>query len=278
MPAGVRAKLSSMPADEAGWASEWLTGSIFDDAPESWQALQNMVAQVFSEMGYLNVQTPYKLVGVRTTKEVDVYAEDHSAMPPLQIVCECKYWESRVPQSVVLEFRVALEDSGMNRGFIISKAGFQLPGAHSAAYKTPVVLADFGQFQALFFYTWLKAMSIRLERSSRLLFNFAPMTWYDFAPQLSKDKIPALFDLQSKYEVLFSHPMGLTILDVHNTPVSCGITARNPSIFEPYKNLGIRTYRQFFDLLQGMVDQALCEFRLLFRITSEPRVTRLDTP
>lgn len=235
-----------------------------------------MAARLFSELGYLNVQTPYKLKGVRTTKEVDVYAEDHFAGPPLRIACECKHWESAVPQGVVLEFRSVLEDAGINRGFLVSKAGFQ-SGARDAALSTPIVLADFTQFQKLFFTAWVATMSRRLDRSARLLAEFHPLASYDIEPNLPKNKLPVLLDLQRKYNALFSLLPGMSILQVYDVPVSCAIIAREPSYWERWTNLGIRTYRQFFERQLAMVDQALGEFRVLFGTASKPISTHQDT-
>jgi hypothetical protein len=107
-------------------------------------------------------------------------------------------------------------------------------------------------------------MSIRLDRSARRLIGFHPLGWYDFQQTLAQDKMSALFDLHKKYETVFSSLMGMTLLEANSLPVSCGITARNTSIFEPYRKQGIKTYRQFFDRHLGIVDQALDEFQVLF--------------
>src|SRR5947207_16018216 len=112
--------------------SEWLEGNIFDAQPAHWKGLQDHVAQLFRELGWTDVQTPYKLQGVRITKEVDVYGVDSSTTPGLRVACECKHWGSAVPQGVVMEFRAVLEDSGVGRGFVISRRGFQC-GALEAA-------------------------------------------------------------------------------------------------------------------------------------------------
>jgi hypothetical protein len=154
------------------YKSEWLKGDIFDRQPETWRDLQDYVAQMFREIGCLDVQTPYKLAGVRTTKEVDVYAVETSVVPPIKIVCECKHWASRVPQGVVLEFRSVLEDSGVNRGFIILKDWFPVEGAYDAARNTSIVLLDFEHFMRSFFDSWLTAMSIRLDKASNRVFPF----------------------------------------------------------------------------------------------------------
>ena len=256
-----------MPETGRTHRSEWLTGEIFDQRPQTWRDLQDYVAQVFRETGCVNVETPYKLAGVRTTKEVDVYAEDTSVVPPIRIACECKHWTSAVPQGVVLEFRSVLEDSGVNRGFIISRAGFQSPGAHDASRNTCIVLLDFEQFMALFFDSWLKVMSVRLDKATHRLFPFFDIYYFENLPELPKDKLQLFFDLQHKYRVLFSP--ATRIPDGRGAPISMAITARNTAIIEPLKELGITSFRQFFDVLLTMADQALIDFCSLFRVAPE---------
>lgn len=244
--------------------SGWLKGDIFDKQPESWRDLQDCVAQVFREIGCVDVETPYKLSGVRTTKEVDVYAVDGSVVPPIKIACECKYWDSAVPQGVVLEFRSVLEDSGVNRGFIISKVGFQSPGAYNAAANTCIVLLDLEGFMQLFFDSWLMAMSIRLDKAVDLLFPFFDVYYFERLPELPQDRFSDFVQLKNKYRALFS--LGTRIPPGHEVPISMGITARNPSIIEPLKELGITSYRRFFDVLLTMADHALMDFCSLFGV------------
>lgn len=246
--------------------SQWLRGGVFDDEPQTWLDLQNYVAQLFHELGFQDVKSPHKLVGVRTAKEVDVYAVDASAVPPIRIACECKNWNSAVPQGVVLEFRSVLEDSGINRGFIVSKLGFQ-SGARDAAENTPIVLLTFEGLTELFFDAWLKAMSARLDRVSRLLFPFFDIYWFETLPKLAEDKFPRFENLKEKYWVLFT--LGTRLADRDRKQISIAITAANKSVFEPFIQLGIMTYRQFFDILLAMADEATLEFCSLFEITTE---------
>jgi len=240
--------------------SEWLSGNIFDTNPRDWRDLQDHVAKVFREIGCVDVKTPYKLLGVRTTKEVDVYAVDGSVVPSMTIACECKYWESAVPQGVVLEFRSVLEDSGVNRGFIISKFGFQ-SGAFDAARNTPVVLENFDGFMNLFFDKWLTAMSLRLRDVSDRLFPFFDIYWFESLPALPEHKIQLFDQLRSDYRVLLT---AARIVDGTKVPVSIGIVARNPEIIMPLKALRIASYRQFFDVLFSMAERALADFCSLF--------------
>lgn len=238
--------------------SEWLQGNIFDDTPKTWRQLQDYVAQIFREVGYTQVNSPHKLTGVRGTKEFDVYAVDTFVVPPNKIACECKNWSARVSQDTVLGFRSVLEDNGINKGFIISKKGFQ-SGAYEAAKNTPIVLVDFIEFMDLFFGAWLKAMSLKLHEVTDALFPFFDIYWFEHFPELSKEQTARLFELREKYWVLFS-PTKIWDKRPGSAPISIGIIARNPEIYAPLKHLGISTYRQFFNRLLAMADHALIDF------------------
>ena len=87
--------------------------------------------------------------------EVDVYAEDLSSQPKTVYLCECKHWQSAVPQTVVHAFRTVVTDYGANWGFIISSAGFQ-SGAFEAAAKSNVRLLTWDEFQELFVDRWIE--------------------------------------------------------------------------------------------------------------------------
>lgn len=244
-------------------SSEWLQGTIFDNPPGTWQELQEYVARVFREIDYTEVYSPYEITGVRGTKEVDVYAINSSVVPSNKIACECKYWEKRVEQDVVHGFRSVMQDNGINTGFIISKKGFQ-SGAYEAANNTPVVLVSFDQFMDLFFATWLKAMSARLHRATDALFPFFDIYFFETFPEFPQEKVDQLVALQEKYRLLFS--LSVRVSDFDKNPISIGIIAHNPKAYKPYQQLGITTYRQFFDVLLGMAEHALVDFCTLVGI------------
>ncbi|WP_442852528.1 restriction endonuclease [Roseobacter sp. SK209-2-6] len=75
---------------------------------------------------------------------------------PLLVLCECKYWQQPVPQSVVHALKVVCSDAGANQGLIISKKGFQ-SGAEEKPLFTNVRLKTFGQFQETYFLDWRRS-------------------------------------------------------------------------------------------------------------------------
>jgi hypothetical protein len=70
------------------------------------------------------------------------------------IICECKNWRTNVPREVVHAFRTVMQETGANRGYIISRTGFQ-QGAIDAAQATNVELVAYGQFQEIYFAKWI---------------------------------------------------------------------------------------------------------------------------
>jgi Restriction endonuclease len=135
---------------------------IFDEAPRSWTELQNRVAQVFTEVG-CEVAIEKRVELSRGCATLDVVVEDRRVAPPSLYICECKYWNKRVPKSVVHAFRAVVSDLGANRGLLISAKGFQA-GANEAARFTNVDLLTWQQFEDLMFDRWYAAITFRLHR------------------------------------------------------------------------------------------------------------------
>jgi len=127
---------------------------ITSTVPDHWRSLQREVGRILSECGFL-VEVEKKVKNVRETVELDVYAEEELNGRKYSIVCECKNWKTRVPQTVVHSFRTVLTDLGANLGYIVSLAGFQ-NGALHASDSTNVKLVTWEEFQHEFEESWLK--------------------------------------------------------------------------------------------------------------------------
>src|SRR6266545_3210589 len=114
---------------------------IFDSPPSTWEQLEIMVAQAFSEMGYESDRN-HEVMTVRGRVKIDVYAVKRSTPIPTVVLCECKHWSKPVEQNVIYGFRSICSDVGAHFGLIISKAGFQL-GAKETREATNIHLLDF---------------------------------------------------------------------------------------------------------------------------------------
>ncbi|WP_192563878.1 restriction endonuclease [Pseudomonas gozinkensis] len=172
---------------------------ISRNVPDSWQALQTEVGRILHECGF-DVEVEKKTQAVRGAVELDVYAEETVRGRKYAIVCECKYWKSRIPQNVVHGFRTVVQDIGANIGYIISMEGFQ-SGAISASDLTNLKLVTWQEFQDIFEESWYEGFFTNQihERLSSLMTYaepFAP-TWFE---QMSDEDKSTYFALRDKYE------------------------------------------------------------------------------
>jgi hypothetical protein len=121
------------------------------------------VTQVFNEMGCV-AETGVTKELPRGRVEFDIIVDDVTTTPHSLYVCECKHWSRRVPQYVVHGFRTTVIEIGANRGFIISRAGFQ-SGAREAAKWTNVDILTWEEFEGLMFDRWIDGVTRRLNPS-----------------------------------------------------------------------------------------------------------------
>jgi hypothetical protein len=135
---------------------------IFIDAPNDWKDLEMRVCQILSECG-CRTERGKHLSLPRGGVDIDVYAEDLTREPHIVIVCECKYWETRVPKSTIHSFRTVISETGAHVGFIVSSVGFQ-SGAIEAVKNTNIELVTWQQFQKRFYDRWFDAMGAKLEQ------------------------------------------------------------------------------------------------------------------
>lgn len=129
--------------------------TINETIPVDWRDLQNQVARILSECS-MRVEIEKDITTSRDTVNVDVLALDNTRKPSTIYLCECKYWRSAVPKTVVHAFRTVVNDYGANGGFIISSNGFQ-QGAYTAAQYTNIQLLTWEEFEALFVDKWYEA-------------------------------------------------------------------------------------------------------------------------
>lgn len=120
--------------------------------PKTWQTLQEGVAKTLSECGF-TVEIEKTIQSARGMVELDVYAEEIVSGRKYVIVCECKHWKNRIPQTVIHSFRTVVSEIGANVGYIISPKGFQR-GALKSSDLTNLKLVTWREFQDLFEECW----------------------------------------------------------------------------------------------------------------------------
>jgi len=141
---------------------------IIENSPSTWKELQGLVAKVLDDCGF-ETEIEKTIETVRGKVEVDVYAEKTTGFQS-KVLCECKYWENNIPQSVIHAFRSVVGDYGASQGFVISKNGFQ-KGAYEAIFKSNVVLLNWNEFQEKFEIEWLKQIVERNFKTGRKLMD-----------------------------------------------------------------------------------------------------------
>lgn len=234
--------------------------SIFDHKPASWNELQNMVGQMFEEMG-CEVAVGDKLKNVRGAKEIDVFVRDHTPSPPSIYLCECKHWKRAVPQETVHSFRAVMGDFGAHRGFIISTNGFQT-GAFEAAKNTNINLVTFDELQDIFVERWRISMEEMQIPFSNLLFKY----WDPTGGRMPK------FQWTERHRERHSRLMESYEPYIHLGPTSrfALFKRKFPIVLPRINNLGqfegqtvIETYRQLYDFMHANRDLALYHFQVL---------------
>jgi len=181
--------------------------------PETWKDLQNEVGQILRECGFY-AEVDKNIKTAREAVDVDVYAEDHSRIPEIKYLIECKHWKTRVPKTIVHAFRTVVSDFGANVGLIVSSVGFQ-SGAFDAAKKSPIKLVDWKEFQGLFINIWIeKYFAPELQKAAGPLIEYTePINSRIFrkADLLSRERKTKFKELRAKYFELAMCALPLSI-------------------------------------------------------------------
>ena len=122
---------------------------IICDKPNSWKDLQDKVAKILTQCNF-NVEIEKKFESIRSNIEIDVFAIENVDERKYQIICECKYWNTNIPQLYIHALRTVVSDLGVNIAYIISTSSFQI-GSHKSAELTNVELLTWDEFQIFFF-------------------------------------------------------------------------------------------------------------------------------
>jgi len=120
--------------------------------PDEWGELEDLVTAILNEAG-LHARRAVPVVLPRGNVNVDVVAEETHDGITHRIFGECKNWRTNIPREVVHAFRTVVAEAGANRGYVISRVGFQT-GAINAAQSTNIELVTFAEFQTSYFLKW----------------------------------------------------------------------------------------------------------------------------
>ncbi len=232
----------------------------FDRDPTDWRDLQQMVAQMFSEMG-CDVRVSEHVKMVRGAKEIDVFVRDGAVTPPAVYLCECKFWKRAVPQETAHSFRTVVADFGANRGYIISAAGFQR-GAYEATANTNVELVTFAQLMDMFCDRWRIAMGYRFMPFADALFPY----WDPTGGRRPRNPWSAA-ERERHRQLMEAY---LPFIQLGPTSENERFVRRFPIVLPRVRadgviegELTISSYREYYDFLEANKELALYQFRLL---------------
>jgi len=214
---------------------------IYSNEPDTWQDLQQKVAEVLSVCG-CESYVEHEINLVRGQVEMDVVAFDRTRQPEIVYLCECKYWRTPIPQSVVHSFRTIVNDFGAHFGFIISRVGFQ-SGAHEAAKKTNISLVNWYDFQALFSDRWVAGRYEQIRPELEKLFEY-----YDYLSAPIRNSIQGNEDRMKEYGQILDRYKSQANINPWNRMIgSNNFPPPLPVIIQDDTSEGLGTERQFKD-------------------------------
>ena len=225
--------------------------------------MQDYVGKYFFQAGY-EVWTPKTVETVRGKVEVDVYVRAKEELGDV-IICECKFWDSRVPQDKIYAFRNVVSDLGAHVGLFISKAGFQ-KGAYAVAKLSNIKLLTWEQFVSLIEDKWIKERVkriIKLRRPLAVLMDplDVPME------KLKKEQIEAYYRLfeEYKYAYIFASELWVeSFSGIDSTEVDNKIQEAIAKINTKSKN-SIISLEELFDELESILVEATIAYQNIFR-------------
>jgi restriction system protein len=250
--------------------------------PSDWRDLQNRVANILAGSGF-SVQTEKVIATARGTAEIDVYGQEVIDRRTYTVLCECKHWKTRVPQSVIHSFRTVVSDAGANVGYIISTAGFQ-SGALEAAELTNLRLVTWYEFQEEFEPTWIKQYMIpTLDQRLTKLYDYTePLAPGWMLDQLTEDAQLAFMQLRHEQQPFWASVF--TMFSPHlsgwfKTPVLplrsilCG-----GALTVPDTVLDAVGYSDLLDALLAFGQAVLGEFAAIIAAGRTPQATCVSPP
>lgn len=166
--------------------------------PNSWKDLQNKVAQILERCGF-NTEIEKTIKTARGEVEIDVYGEELIDGRKYSLLCECKFWGTNIPQTIIHGFRTIISDIGANIGYIITTSDYQ-SGAKKTIENTNVVLLTWESFQELFFESWyMNYFYTTLNNELVIDDSYHWVEWFDDLTNKDKNKY---FQLRNELDEL----------------------------------------------------------------------------
>lgn len=244
---------------------------ITSKMPDTWQELEQTVADILSECGMDSERTVTRKLP-RGSVDIDVIATETNDGIQNIVVCECKNWKHNIPKEIVHAFRTVMHEIGANRGYIISRVGFQ-SGAYEAAEATNINLVTFEEFQERYFARWYKARLWQIENNVGN-FNryFEPFGQPGYDLLSTEKEYSAYHAIWKKYEYAaillmhFSPYLGFT--ELGPPPLPFEASKMEASGYAVPDDIKLATgYRELLQKLENIAAEGLAEFREVNPIT-----------
>lgn len=241
-------------------------GFPVSDPPESWKEMEKSVAQILTASG-MDAEIQKTINLARGTVTVDVFAQPKKSLYG-PIICECKYWNTAVPQEKVFAFSRIVGDSGASLGLLISRFGFQ-EGAINAARYSNIKLLSWPEFIEYVKPFWLCETTRRCLGFGRVLLKYSDPL--DVPTHLIGDQGRAEYKkLLSKYRGLVQLLSSLNIEVISQVEYPAmlrdgDIVCAADAFVNHYADmLQVRTADQLFTFLVDTCEQAINEFDNVF--------------
>jgi hypothetical protein len=245
---------------------------ITSHMPDTWEELEELVAAILAESG-MEARRQVSLKLPRGSVDVDVFATERGDGINHTTICECKDWRTNIPKEVVHAFRTVMHETGANRGYIISRVGFQ-SGAIEAANATNIELVTFSQFQGAYLTKWINKRIWAIEEELKN-FNvyYEPLGRPGYGQLKTGDERAAYDLVWDKYLFagLMLMPFSPYIRKFQTIPFP-----KLPFDVAEYESKGVQFpddikvasgYREFFELLVSYGRNGLKELRAVNPLT-----------
>lgn len=243
---------------------------ITNQIPETWNELQNKVAEILEQCGF-EVEIEKKIKSIRGSVEIDVYAEEKVNNRTYSILCECKHWKTNIPQNVIHGFRTVLSDLGANIGYIITTSNFQI-GSIESVKKTNIKLLTWNDFQNIFFETWYRKYFCSPKGDLRLFYDdYNIVSWFDDLNQKDRKRYFQIRNILNEiHEInsLFPAPFMLNIDGIDATFPTLPLSSSHIDLNEYYGDLPISVfnasdYESFLKEITSLRNKFVIEFNNL---------------
>lgn len=222
---------------------------IIKNDPIDWRMLQNEVATILSDCGF-ETAIEKTIETVRGSVEVDVFATKSNAYANA-VLCECKYWNTPVPKTIIHAFRTVVEDSGASQGIIISKAGFQ-KGAYESVVKSNLILLNWEEFQnafALEYVCYVVDRNFKKGHELRVKANTVLETYHKHPSVLSDKEFENFQLLREAYNDFLFYSFREHYEHLDTREVTLGEVNRGIATAKRDLKIEVNSLKEYFDLI-----------------------------